>query len=309
MEEPLVFADYRAAKDGLGHRFRPAAILDIGGPERENFLQGQLTQEVRSLARNEPRPAAALTPKGKLLFFGRLVGLSDRLRLLLPSASRESALAHLSKYAAFQRVTVADRSEDILRFGLYGPAGRDLVVPFPEAARLPGEGEFSADVLVPRGLENDLESFLCSAGSVRLAEETAETLRVEAGRPRFGRDADQTNLADEAGLGDAISPTKGCYVGQEIVARLRAYGRVNRRLVGYRFPDGEIAAGATLRRPETPHGEPERTEAGRVTSAVVSPLFGAIGLGFAFRDVATGSRLLSAAEPRRSAIVTALPFA
>lgn len=301
-------AQYRAAREALGHRLRAAAILDVEGPDREGFLQGQLTQEVRRLASGEARSAAALTPRGKLLFFGRLVGLPDRLRLLLPSASRETALAHLSKYAAFQKVTVADRSDDILRFGLYGPAGNELQPRLPEALLLPGESEFSAELLIPRARLAELESALSSSGSIPVGEEVAEILRVEAGRPRFGRDADQTNLADEAGLQQAISTTKGCFVGQEIVARLRTYGRLNRRLVGYRF-SGEIPAGATLRRPEAPAGEHERTEAGRVTSAVLSPSFGPIGLGFAFHDVPVGGRLVSAADPGRAAIVTELPFA
>jgi folate-binding Fe-S cluster repair protein YgfZ len=107
-------------------------------------------------------------------------------------------------------------------------------------------------------------------------------------------------------LDAAISTTKGCYVGQEIVARTRTYGRVNRRLVGFRFPDGPVTAGALLKRPE--ESEPGKIEQGRVTSAVVSPVFGAIGLGYAFRDVPAGARLVAADGAPRAAIVSDLPF-
>jgi folate-binding protein YgfZ len=115
---------------------------------------------------------------------------------------------------------------------------------------------------------------------------------------------DSTNLPDEVGMDDAISPTKGCYVGQEVVARLRTYGRVNRRLVSFRFPEGPIAAGDSLRLPD--EEKPSKVSAGRVTSSVHSPRFGAIGLGYAFRDVAPGARLVSDTNSALSAIVEKL---
>jgi folate-binding protein YgfZ len=88
-----------------------------------------------------------------------------------------------------------------------------------------------------------LRSALERAGATEVSSATAEVLRVEAGRPRFGRDADSNNLIDELGLDSAVSTTKGCYVGQEIVARMRTYGRVNRRLVGFRFSGGAVEPG------------------------------------------------------------------
>ena len=120
------------------------------------------------------------------------------------------------------------------------------------------------------------------------------------------KSADNSHFPDEVGLDAAISTTKGCYVGQEIVARTRTYGRVNRRLVGFRFPDGPLDAGTLLKRPD--ESEPGKIERGRVTSAVVSPVFGAIGLGYAFRDVPAGARLISAAGAPRGAVVSSLPF-
>ena len=139
--------------------------------------------------------------------------------------------------------------------------------------------------------------------------ETAEILRVEAGRPRFGLDIDGTNLPDEAGLAEALSATKGCYVGQEIVARRRTYGRMNRRLVGFRFPDGPVATGTILLRTGASEGAVEKTQAGRVASSVVSPRWGAIGLGFAAHDVPPGGRLVSSLDSGRAAVVSELPFA
>ena len=115
---------------------------------------------------------------------------------------------------------------------------------------------------------------------------------------------DATHLPDEVGLAPAISTTKRCYVGQEVVARIRTYGRVNKRLVRFRFPGRALEPGTALRRSED--DIPSRIEAGRVTSSAVSPVLGPIGLGFAFRDVADGDRLLSVADERDVAVVSDL---
>ncbi len=298
-------SDYEAARSALGHRVRQTGVLDVEGEDRVAFLQGQLTQDIRALAPGESRPAAALTPRGKLVFLARVLGLPDRIRLLVPADSREPALGHLKKFIIFQKVAISDRSNEFVRVGLYG--GRAAGIAFPEGSvRLPADGEFSAEVLGPAAGLEDLERVLARLGSVPVGAGTAEVLRVEAGRPRFGQDADSANLADEVGLEAAISTTKGCYVGQEVVARLRTYGRVNRRLVGFRFPRGLLERGSVLKLPE--EAEPGKVEQGRVTSAVVSPRLGPIGLGYAFREVPVGARLVSAADPSRDAVVADLPF-
>ena len=303
---PVIGApDSRAARESLAHRVSRCGVLDVAGADRVAFLQGQLTQDVKGMAPGDVRPAAGLTPKGKIVFLARLLALPDSLRLLVPAESREGILAHLTKYVIFQKVAIADRSAEFALFGLYGPLARGIAAP-AGAFSLPAEGEFSSELLVPAGDADGLERVLQGAGSAPVSDETAEILRVEAGRPRFGSDADATNFPDEVGLDAAISTTKGCYVGQEIVARTRTYGRVNRRLVGFRFPEGPIEAGSLLKRPD--EAEPGKVEQGRVTSAVLSPVFGAIGLGYAFRDVPIGARLVSAAHPSRGAVVSDLPF-
>lgn len=294
---------YAAARAGLAHRIRPAGVLDVAGEDRVAFLQGQLTQDVWNLAPGETREAAGLTPKGKLLFVARVIGLPDRIRLLLPLSLRSTVFEHLRKYAVFTKVAIEDRSDDFLHVGLYGAGGAAWAAP-EGVLRLPGRGEFSAEVLVPVAMRAAVEELLEAAGSQPVGDETAEVLRIEAARPRFGTDMDGTNLPDEVGLAAAISTTKGCYVGQEVVARLRTYGRVNRRLVRLRFPERPIEPGTALRRPED--DLPARIEAGRVTSSVLSPALGPIGLGFAFRDVADGDRLLSVADARDAAVVSDL---
>ena len=298
--------DYRAAKESLAHRFRPAAVIDVEGEDRVAFLQGQLTQDVQALRPGEVRATAGLTPKGKLLFIARLLRLPDSLRLLLTAASRERTLAHLKKYAVFQKVSIVDRSDEVVRLGLYGPGSASAAAREPWIL-LPGEGEFSREILAPTSERREIDEWLAEAGSTPVSVETAEILRIEAGRPRFGKDADESHLADEVGLNEAISTTKGCYVGQEIVARMRTYGRVNRRLVGFRFAQGIIPEGTLLRPRETETDS--KIEWGRVTSAGVSPSEGPIGLGYAFRDVPPGGLLVSSIDSTLTASVAELPRA
>ena len=294
---------YDSARESLAHRVRLSAAVDVAGEDRVAFLQGQLTQEMRGLAPGETRDAAGLTSKGKLLFVTRAVGSGDQIRLLLPAVLRTPVFEHLRKYVLGSRVTIEDRSDDLVRVGLYGPGAARLHVPV-EFLLLPAEGEFSAELSAPIAMRGEVERLLEEAGSVELSGETAEVLRIEAGRPRFGTDMDGTNLPDEVGLARAISTAKGCYVGQEVVARLRTYGRVNRRLVRFRFPGRPIDPGTPLRRPD--EEKPGKVEAGRVTSSAVSPRSGAIGLGYAFRDVAEGDPLVSTVRPDDTAIVSDL---
>ncbi len=169
--------------------------------------------------------------------------------------------------------------------------------------RLPGEWELAGEILAPASAREAILESLAASSSVEVSKPTAEVLRVEAGRPRLSRDATEANLAEEVGLEAAISRTKGCYVGQEVVARVRTYGRVNWRLAGFRFPAGGVPAGTTFPDPEKP-----QRELARVTSSVVSPRFGPIGLGFVFRDVSEGAGLVPLAGSAPAAVVCGLPF-
>jgi folate-binding protein YgfZ len=278
-------------------------VLEVSGPDRVAFLQGQITQDAQGLAPDAVRPMAGLSPKGKLIYVGRMRNAAEAIELLLPAMLQSAVLAHLAKYAVFQKVAVTDRSGERLALALYGP-GAAAAAASLDGDILPGEGEIASEVLLPAASRDALAEVLARAGSVALSPESAEALRLEAGRPRWGQDFDGENFVDEVGLSSAVSATKGCYVGQEIVARTRTYGRVNRRLVSFAFPEGPIAPRTVLTRP----GEaPGKIEIGRVTSSVVSPRRGPIGLGFAFREIAAGDVLESAEEPRRPAVVSERP--
>lgn len=277
------------------YRARPAALIEIAGKDREAFLQGQCTNDVLRLAPGGVARAAALSPKGKLLADFRIARL-DPLRILTSPGSAEALPAHFRKYAVFQDVRIENLSGSFSLVEFFGggspapesPSGEILSSRFADRSVQvwPAFFETSSSWLVSREDAPAIETALAASGRGISAEE-AEALRIEAGRPEFGRDMDDSNLPDEVGMDDAISTTKGCYVGQEIVARLRTYGRVTRRLVGWSFSEGWLPVpGTVLFRP----GHPEK-ELGRVTSSVHSLRLGGIGLGFAHRDVAEGEIL------------------
>jgi folate-binding protein YgfZ len=163
------------------------------------------------------------------------------------------------------------------------------------------------DLFVERAHAADLREALTAAGAVRADHEAAEAVRVESGRPLFGADMDEDTIPLEAGIEDrAISFTKGCYVGQEVIIRVmhRGGGRVARKLVGLTpdaaAPDALPPAGTVLRA--------AGREVGRLTSVVRSPALGrAIALGYVARDLAQPGTKVDVASDG-SAVVTRLPF-
>ncbi|MGH9442543.1 MAG: YgfZ/GcvT domain-containing protein [Thermoanaerobaculia bacterium] len=291
---------------GPGFRIGPAALVEIAGKDRDSFLQGQCTNDVLRLAPGAVARAATLSPKGKLLADFRIARL-DPIRILTAPGRAAALASHLRKYAVFQDVRIENVESELFLIELYGSGP----LPAPAPGRLvdssfaghpvqvwPPFFETSASWLVSRQAAPAVEAEL-SSSRARVSPEDAECLRIEAGRPEYGKDMDDSNLPDEIGMDDAISTTKGCYVGQEIVARLRTYGRVNRRLVGWAFsPSWLPVPGTRLGRP----GEPDR-ELGVVTSSADSPRLGPIGLGFTHRDVGEGEGLCPAGDASRIATV------
>lgn len=262
-------------------RERPAGVLDVSGRDRVAFLQNLATADFRTLAPGGSLWSAALTPTGKVLFTFRAAHRDDRVRLLLSPGRVERAQAHFGRYAVFQDVRVEASPRPLVRIDLYGiaPAPPEGVDAWPSFFEIAGTWLVDADGAAAA------EARLGGA-SAAIAAEEAEARRIEAGRPADGRDIDDARTADEAGLAAAVSTAKGCYVGQEIVARLRTYGRLPRRLVRFRFSGGPPPPGERLFRPDDP-----ARDAGIVTSSARSPRSGPIGLGYAGRDVEDGATL------------------
>jgi folate-binding protein YgfZ len=281
-------------------------VLVVTGPDRLSWLQGLVTNDVVALPIGGICGAAYLTPQGRLITDMRVFSQAERTLLDVPASLAESLHARLDALLFSEDAQITNASTLIDIVDVHGPRAPQMVVGEAvvrdDVYELPG---FSA--FLPRA---DVMAFierLRERGAIETTLETLEVLRVEAGRPAFLIDMDEHTIPLEAGLERrAISFTKGCYVGQEVIVRVthRGGGRVAKKLVGLRFfstvlpQPGDLIVAA-------------HREIGRITSAVRSPALAApIALGFVHRDfveVGTSVVVSSSAGPL-PAEVSPLPF-
>jgi folate-binding protein YgfZ len=292
---------------GLVDRTDTTGRLALTGGQARELLDGQVTNDVDELAPGEGRYAAFLTPKGKMLGDLRVLARpGGELLLLCERVALQPLFDLLRRGAVGWDAELHKRTLQMAQLSLVGPRSAEVAgVELPEAEHghvehrggVAVRTDVGVDLVVPIDERDVLVGELAGAGAVRADEATAEVVRVEHGRPRFGVDLDGTVIPQEAGLNDrAVSFTKGCYVGQETVARLFYKGKPNRHLRG-------LAAQAPLA-PGAPLTAGER-EVGRVGTAVVSPARGPLGLALVRREVEPGTTVDAGGVP---ATVVELPF-
>lgn len=274
--------------------------LALTGEEAKPFLNGLVTNDVESLEPGRGLYAAFLTPKGKMLGDLRVFDRGDELLIVCERVALQSLFDLLRRGSVGWGVELHKRT---LEMALISIVGEGADEPFPGLgpaehdhvaweSGIAARTDLGVDVIVPAQ-----EASKALALAPAPSEEEAEVMRVERGRPRYGIDLDDSVIPQEADLnGRAVSFTKGCYVGQETVARLYYKGKPNRHLRGLR-----------LEAPAQP-GEPvvagER-EVGRVGSAVVSPRHGPIALALLRREVGPGDEV---AVGTAAGEVVELPF-
>ena len=270
-------------------------VIRLEGGEAAEFLQGQVTNDVEALAPGEGCYAALLDHKGKLRADMRVLRLGpDKLQVDGEPIAREVLRHNFETYSLGRDVSATDLTDDRSVTSVIGPAARErLGIDLPEQEHAFVQGELGLYVATDLGVDViGGKPDLPGAG-----EETAECLRIEAGRPRLGLDMGSATIPQEADLNErAVSFTKGCYVGQETVARLHYKGKPNRHLRGLRLTE-----------PAT-HGDPillGDKEVGTVGSTCVSPTHGPIALALVRREAAPGDEVTVGGSP---ATVTELPF-
>jgi folate-binding protein YgfZ len=329
---------YDAVKKTTGVIDRSAeARFRVSGPDRVSWLQGLLTNDIATLTPGDGCYAAYLTPQGRILADVRVLHRGETLLLDVPAVAREAVFERLSNFIIMEDVTLEDVTDTTARIGLHGPQAFDVLsacVTFSsdeDAARartlaghasvMAGNGDvliagsrevgaFGYDVYVDRAASATLIDALRAAGAADIDAEAWHTLRVEAGRPLFGVDMTTDTIPLEAGIEDrAISFTKGCYVGQEIIIRVmhRGHGRVARKLVGLTM-DTDADAKAVHAGAGAPiQSAAADREIGHVTSAAYSPALQRwIAMGYVHRDfIEPGTAVLIGAA---AATVAALPF-
>ena len=267
--------EYRALREHAGVIERTdRGRLRLRGADRLPYLHGLLSNDVLTLAPGDWRYATLLTPQGRMISDMRVFELGDFTLLDLPIQVTIAIREHLDRFIITEDVTVEDVTEEWAQVGLYGPHAAAILDSIRQGAGpaplhvLPSSdlGVEGVDLIVKGQDAAGFVDALVSAGATRSSLDTMEVTRVEAGIPRFPVDMDTTTIPLEAGIEDrAISLTKGCYVGQEVIIRVlhRGGGRVAKKLVGLTAGDNAIAAGDTVHAADR--------EIGRVTSAVRSP--------------------------------------
>ena len=243
--------DYRAITEACGLLDRSErGKLALTGADAGGFLQGQVSNDVESLAAGTGCYAAFLTPKGKMLGDVRILNADDELLLDTERSTLQALFNMIRRFSIGYQVELHKRTLECGLLSLIGPdadrlAGADWL-PSEEHAHIPlSIGGIQArairtdvglDLLCDAADTDALRAVLEESGAVVIGEAAAECLRVERGRPRYGIDLDDTVIPQEAGLNErAVSFTKGCYVGQETVARLFYRGKPNRQLRGLRL--------------------------------------------------------------------------
>jgi folate-binding protein YgfZ len=317
-------AEYEALTEGCGLADRSErGKLALSGPGSVEFLNGQVTNELADLAPGEGRYAAFLTNKGKMLGDMRILAVGSdpdgpptELLLDTERVALQALFDMIRRYKIGYDVELHKRTLECGLLSLIGPHARVCLAQNQlsevEHAHLSAQigGAHVRMIATPEGVDvlcasPDLETVrtaLLETGAVPVDETAAEIVRVEHGRPRYGVDLDDSVIPQEAGLNArAVSFTKGCYVGQETVARLYYKGKPNRHLRGLRFldPAHPATAGEELRLGERP--------VGHLGSVVESPRLGPIALALVRREATPGA-VLAVGEHGVSAELLELPF-
>ncbi len=301
--------------------------LTLTGEDRVSFLHAMVTNDVKRLDEGESAYALAVTPKGTLVADMRILRRSDDLLLDLEPGFAPIVQEFLQKYLVSEDVCISNATGQFALLRALGPKvhrvvaaafGHDTPLPAPDRlvpiqidsgpAWLIGSqlgANRGVDVLLSRDHLAEAFEKMAHAGeplAVKLAGfDTFEILRVEAGIPRFPQDMDEHTIPLEANLERAISYEKGCYVGQEVIARATFRGHVNRKLTGLMFAATEPPVRAELRR--------DGKRVGFITSMARSPGRAAvIGLGYVHRESLEAGTRLEVADYPPGAIVHDLPF-
>ena len=322
---PAVFSPerYNAAREGaVLHDRDDRGRVRLRGGDRLSYLQGLLTNDVAALRAGEGCYAALLTPQGRMISDMRVHETGEAVLLDLPAMAATRVAAHLDTFIFSEDAQVEDATSRIAHVTVIGPRAAEVIgvslAPFANrrvsiagvellASGNDETGLPAVDLFIDAEAKAAVTTSLAAAGVSPVDAAIFEVLRIEAGTPRFGADMDEDTIPLEAGIEDrAISFSKGCYVGQEVIIRVmhRGGGRVARKLVGLAF-----AAGSPVPAPGARVASAER-HVGEVTSGTFSPALGhPIALAYVHRDfIAPATHLTVGDGGAQHAVVVPLPF-
>lgn len=329
MTAPISTMDYSSVREG------GAGLIDLSsrgrilvrGSEAVMFLNGLITNDMKSLALNSWMPAAFANVQGRLLAAVRIIHREDGFLIDTEGPTREAILKLVERFTMAGDFKVVDLTRETAQFSVQGQMAHETVqkVFGAPAANLERDksltlelggvavtlirathtAEDGFDLFVNQDVSAAMCEALTNAGALAVTEATFETLRTEAGIPRYGIDMDETNVVTETNLDDSVNFTKGCYVGQEIIVRIKHRGHVAKKLTGVFLRDSNaVPRDAKIT-------SVDGKEIGRTTSSTFSPkLNRAIALAYVKYDhlgPGTAVKILTA-QGETDGAITELPF-
>lgn len=269
--------DYESVREGGAGLIDLSAWrgrISVAGSEAVQFLNGLITNDIKNAAEDSWLPAVFPTVQGRLIGAVRILKSDEGFLIDTDSASHEAVLKTISRFTLAGDFRVSDVTTETALLTVQGQRAAEVIRNADlKPIRATHTAENGFDLIVDVNDRDRVIEGLTAAGAQPVSPETFEILRIEAGIARHGRDMDESNVVLETNLDDAISYTKGCYLGQEIIIRITHRGHVARKLTGLKF-DKPVEAGATI-------AATEGKEIGRVTSTTYSPkLESTIALGY-----------------------------
>ena len=284
--------DYnRIRSGGSGFYEQKRGLIAVSGKEAVQFLDGLITNNVKKLGDGEQMTAAFPNAQGRLLAVVRVLHDGDRFLFETDGATREKVFQNLFRFTFSGDFFVEDLSEQYRYFEIFKSE------PLALAGSMRFVNKTSSGYFLHRS-ESLPRDF------IEISDEVYETLRIENGTPKYGVDIDETTIVPELGIEDMISYNKGCYIGQEIIARIHFRGHVAKQLTGLMSEPGAIATGFL---PGTELTTADGKNAGRITSTTHSPkLDKTIALAYVrYEHLDAGTNLMA---DKTNVIVTDLPF-
>ncbi|MBA3256444.1 MAG: aminomethyl transferase family protein [Pyrinomonadaceae bacterium] len=305
----------------------PRGRFQVRGAEAVQFLNGLITNDMKTLAENQWMPAVFPNVQGRLLAYVRVVRIRDGFLIDTEGASQETVLKTIQRFTLAGDFHVTDLTKRTALLSVQGKQASEIVgsvlgetplglsrngvveIEWQQKSltvlRATHTAEDGFDIVVSADQGASLWDAFLHAGARPVGHEALDRLRIEAGVPRYGIDMDETNVVTETGLDGAVSYTKGCYIGQEIIARIKYRGHVAKKLVGLSFDrTRKIDQDAKIK-------STDDREIGRITSHTLSPHLGCtVALGYVkyeYLSAGTEVRVVSG-EREIAATVSALPF-
>jgi folate-binding protein YgfZ len=267
---------------GAGFYEQKRGLIEVSGGEAVMFLNGLITNDVKKLEDNQWTLAAFPNAQGRLLAVVRVLRFGDKFLFDTGALTYEKILQNLSRFTMAGDFKINDLTEDVLCISIRGRESQILNLKiqgwsFPASENEIATDEFNGerifiirafraegfDVFIPKTQVENFIDELKILGAISISEETREVLRIENGEPKYGVDMDETTVVLETGLDEAVSFNKGCYIGQEIIARIHFRGHVAKKLTGLILEENA--------QPKDELKSMDDKNAGKITSVTFSP--------------------------------------